>query len=151
MQDIDVSLLKDIGFIDIRATFDSYSDKMTLSQVILFFERQNIIFSKTMIQNYVRVGVLPPLLSKRYYTKDHVFLLIIINMLKEVCSLENLKSIFELASDDLDITGLYNEFISLIKKGDILKKHKHDALNALLLLTHNAINLKLVKNIVKKY
>jgi len=36
------------------------SDELTISQVVKFFERQGRSFTKTMIQNYVRVGVLPP-------------------------------------------------------------------------------------------
>lgn len=71
-----------------------YNDEMTISQVVLFFERQDIFFTKTMIQNYVRVEVLPPPEDKRYYTKKHLLLLYMIDELKNVFSLDEIKRLF---------------------------------------------------------
>ena len=40
---------------------ETFNDEMTISQVVRFFNRYGKNFTKTMIQNYVRVGVIPPL------------------------------------------------------------------------------------------
>jgi DNA-binding transcriptional MerR regulator len=53
-----------------------------------------------MIQNYIRVGVLPPPIEKRYYTKDHLVLLTLIDNLKSIYSLEEIKSLFEPIRND---------------------------------------------------
>ena len=67
---------------------------MSVSKVIKFFEQRNIYFTKTMLQNYVRVGVLPELLNKRYYQKKHLVFLVLIDSLKSIFSLNELKELF---------------------------------------------------------
>ena len=93
----------------------NYSDKMSLSQVILFFERLGIVFTKTMIQNYVRIGLLTPLINKRYYGKDHIIFLALISSLKEVYSLEEIKSIFSVLGNKLNgnMAYVYQEYLNL--------------------------------------
>ena len=137
------TVLKQIGAIDITTSLDSYSDKMTLSQVVVFFARNNITFTKTMIQNYVRVGILSPPINKRYYTKEHLITLVLTNILKEVSPLDDIKIL--LNKVDCKIS-LYDEYITIIKDGKILAKGCNSALEALLLLTQNAINMNIVRN-----
>ena len=72
-----------------------YNVKMTISQVVIFFSRLGYNITKTMIQNYVRVSVLPPPENKRHYTKNHVLLILIIEHLKIIYSLEEIKLIFK--------------------------------------------------------
>ena len=72
----------------------TFNDEMTISQVVRFFERNGYTFTKTMIQNYIRIGVLPPPVNKRYYTKKHLMLLSLIYRLKTVFSLEEIKVVF---------------------------------------------------------
>lgn len=79
---------------DVLTKIQSYNDEMTISQVVRFFERQGIPMTKTMIQNYVRVDVLPPPADKRYYTKRHLLFLYIIDNLKTVFSLDEIKRVF---------------------------------------------------------
>ncbi|WP_010681072.1 DUF1836 domain-containing protein [Acetivibrio cellulolyticus] len=79
------------------------SDELTISQVVKFFEKQGKSFTKTMIQNYVRVGVLPPPIGKRYYTRNHLILLTLIDNLKSVYSLEEIKMILSPVRNDPDI------------------------------------------------
>lgn len=47
-----------------------------------------------MIQNYVRVGVIPPPVDKRYYTKNHLILLTLVDNLKLIYSLDEIKTLF---------------------------------------------------------
>ena len=44
--------------------FETFNEEMTISQVVRFFKRNGKNFTKTMIQNYVRVGVIPHQLIK---------------------------------------------------------------------------------------
>lgn len=79
------------------------SDELTISQVVKFFEKQGKTFTKTMIQNYVRVGVLPPPIGKRYYTRNHLVLLTLIDSLKNAYSLEEIKMILGPIRNNPDI------------------------------------------------
>lgn len=100
------------------------SDELTISQVVKFFERQGRSFTKTMIQNYVRVGVLPPPVEKRYYTKNHLVLLTLIDYLKAIYSLEEIKAVLlpirnnpELFEDDIiKATDVYKNYLALRKE-----------------------------------
>jgi hypothetical protein len=71
----------------------TFNDEMTISQVVRFLNKQGRSFTKTMIQNYVRVGVLPPPIEKRYYTKNHLVLLILIDSLKSIYSLDEIRTV----------------------------------------------------------
>ena len=100
------------------------SDELTISQVVKFFERQGKEFTKTMIQNYVRVGVLPPPVDKRYYTKNHLVLLTLIDNLKSVYSLEEIRTVLgpvrnnpELFEDDIiKTTDMYRNYLAMRKE-----------------------------------
>ncbi|MDP4182584.1 MAG: DUF1836 domain-containing protein [Bacillota bacterium] len=101
----------------------SLSDELTISQVVKFFTKQGRNFTKTMIQNYIRVGVLPPPIDKRYYTKDHLVLLTIIDNLKEIYSLEEIKEVLEPVRNNPDIfeddifktIDIYNNYLEIRK------------------------------------
>lgn len=99
----------------------TFNDEMTISQVVRFFEKRGRSFTKTMIQNYVRVGVLPPPVDKRYYTKNHLILLTLIDNLKSIYSLEEIRSVFapilrnpEIFEDDvISVDQMYENYIRL--------------------------------------
>lgn len=103
---------------------NTFNDEMTISQVVRFFNKQGRNFTKTMIQNYVRVGVLPPPLDKRYYTKNHLVLLTLIDNLKSIYSLDEIKTVLgpilknpETFEDDIiKVSELYEDYIELHKK-----------------------------------
>jgi len=100
------------------------NEEMTISQVVKFFERQGRSFTKTMIQNYIRVGVLPPPVDKRYYTKNHLVLLTLIDSIKSIYTLDEIKNILapimnnpEIFEDDLiKITDVYKNYLALRKE-----------------------------------
>ena len=79
---------------DALQNMQNYNDEMTISQVVRFFEKQGVEFTKTMIQNYVRVNVIPPPVDKRHYIKDHLILLTLIHNLKNIYSLDDIKKLF---------------------------------------------------------
>ena len=79
----------------------SYNDSMTISQVIKFFQRQGVLFTKAMIQHYVRAGVIPPPEDKRRYTRIHLLMLAILGQLKGIYTLEDIGAAFSwLTSQD---------------------------------------------------
>ncbi len=89
---------------------ENYSSEMTISQVIKYFERKGIYFTKTMIQNYVRINVLPPPADKRFYTKTHLAMLVIIDALKNHFSLDEIKQTFLPIYND---TNLLDQILSM--------------------------------------
>ena len=101
-----------------------FSEEMTISQVVRFFARRDIEFTKTMIQNYVRIGLLPPPVDKRYYTVQHLILLNLIHSLKSVYPLEDIKVLFRPILKDLstfdddvmDISAIYEIYVKLYRE-----------------------------------
>ncbi len=89
----------------------NYKGEMTLSQVITFFERQGVLLTKTMVQNYVRVGVIPPLVNKRYYDRRHMCMLVIVSLLKDIYSLEEIRLVFSPHFENVE--PLYKSFIEM--------------------------------------
>jgi len=116
-----LELSKNILRHDVLSNIGQYNDEMTISQVVRFFERHGLDFTKTMIQNYVRVGVLPPPVDKRYYVKNHLILLTLIHHLKDIYSLDDIKRLLHPVSKDLetfeddviDVAAIYDIYIGL--------------------------------------
>lgn len=109
---------------DDQVKIATLSDELTISQVVKFFEKQSRKFTKTMIQNYVRVGLLPPPHERRYYTKNHLILLTLIDNLKNIYSLDEIKSVLapirnnpEIFEDDIIKTGeIYKNYLAMRKE-----------------------------------
>ncbi len=123
---------------DHQVKIATLSDELTISQVVKFFERQGRSFTKTMIQNYVRVGVLPPPVDKRYYTKNHLVLLTLIDNLKAIYSLDEIRTVLipirnnpDLFEDDIiKATDVYRNYIAMRKETlDQWKKSLPDMLD----------------------
>jgi len=132
---------------NILENIGSYNDEMTVSQVIRFFDGFGMSFTKTMIQNYVRVGVIPAPAQKRYYLKKHIILLAIIYELKEVYSLPEIGNFFEkyIESNDIsELVGIYEEFHSFYNKCYNLTLNK----KILPLMVQATVNKKIVKNMM---
>ena len=97
------------------------NEEMTISQVIKYFSKYHILFTKTMIQNYIRIGLLPGPVEKRYYTQNHLILLYIIYHLKDCFSLDEMKTVFSPIFKDMDTfeddlispTQLYEVYLQL--------------------------------------
>jgi len=106
---------------DVLENIGQYNDEMTISQVVRFFERHGLEFTKTMIQNYVRVGVMPPPVDKRYYVKDHLILLTLIHHLKGIYSLDDIKRLLTpvakegdtFEDDMIDMPAIYDIYTEL--------------------------------------
>lgn len=93
-------------------TLKNYADQMSISQVVLFFDRHGIHFTKTMIQNYIKIGLLTEPTNKRYYTSEHIVLLVWIDVLKSFYSLDDIKQLFSSVGYDTDeLARLYDDFV----------------------------------------
>ncbi|MCL2874200.1 MAG: DUF1836 domain-containing protein [Defluviitaleaceae bacterium] len=114
--------INDLNFTDPVKAFSSYKSEMTLSQVVAFFEKQNIIFTKTMVQHYMKSGILPPLVNKRYYSKPHICALTVIHILKDIYSLEDIKAVFKLFYDE-DFEAAYGAFIKMYEEAVVVWKN----------------------------
>ena len=77
---------------DILADIHQYSHNLTISQVVSFFERRGITITRSMIQNYVRDGLLPPPLNKRHYTHKHLAVLALTATLKTVYEMPEIRT-----------------------------------------------------------
>ncbi|MCL2564429.1 MAG: DUF1836 domain-containing protein [Defluviitaleaceae bacterium] len=132
------NILKNIG---------SYNGEMTVSQVIRFFDGFGMHFTKTMIQNYVRIGIIPPPAKKRYYLKKHIILLALIYEFKEIYSLPDIGKLFEAYIESVDdslLIKLYEDFHGLYDKCYNLTIHK----KILPLMVQSVVNKKIVKNMM---
>ena len=82
-----------------------YSDRFTIGQVITFFARKGFTtLTRAMIQNYVRDGVLRPPLGKRYYTHKHVATLALIQYLKPLYEIADLRDVLTPHMDEEGIS-----------------------------------------------
>lgn len=127
MSDIDCSYIKDImyeindgGHICIE---DIPEYKLYISQIEELFEQKlgsgdefeddKKVLSKTMIQNYIRDGlIMPP--DGKSYNKNHIILLIFIYNLKSILSIKDIKKLLFPITDFVDSTEFGYEKIEFI-------------------------------------
>ncbi|MDR1537957.1 MAG: DUF1836 domain-containing protein [Clostridiales bacterium] len=106
---------------DPLAGIENYKHDLTISKVSTYFYQRNMVFTKPMIQSYVRMGLLPPPLDGRDYVPEHLMILAMLHFLKKASSLEDVKSAFKLAlegpsgnvempRDSSSVKEIYNVF-----------------------------------------
>jgi len=92
-----------------------YNAKLTITQMLTLLERKGVSLSKSMVQNYVRDGLLPPPLNKRHYTPQHLATLILISSLKTVYDLCDVKAALQaIMTEDGISLDTYNEFLEKV-------------------------------------
>lgn len=88
----------------------------TLNNLIPLKDDKNDKFiTKTMINNYVKHGILTPPINKKY-NKTHLARLIVICILKQVYSINDINSLIKLALETSGIEVSYNKFCILVEK-----------------------------------
>ena len=80
--------------------------------------------TSSMINNYVKNGIIPKPVNKKYY-RDHIGVLMVVAVLKELLPLESIKEGIDLQLGIMGIERAYNEFM------DILEESLRDLLAAL--------------------
>ncbi len=113
MKQKEVTAVLDIQVYNPLDGIESYNSLLTISQVVKYFKNHNIHFTKTMIQNYVRIELLPPPINNRFYIREHLQMLVIIDFLKGVASLDEIKSIFYDNFENFSL--IYEEFLNFQK------------------------------------
>ncbi len=78
-------------------------------------EKEEKLVTKTMINNYVKHGVIKPPINKKY-RKEHTASLFVIFILKEVYSINDIKKLISLGIDTSPIEQAYNRFCSELEK-----------------------------------
>ena len=78
-------------------------------------EKEDKIITKTMINNYVKHGVINPPINKKY-NKEHIAYLFVIFILKQIYSMEEIKKLITLGLDTSPIDQAYNRFCSELEK-----------------------------------
>lgn len=73
------------------------------------------LLTPSMVNNYVKNGVIPPPERKRY-TRDHLAQIIIICTLKQTIELSDVASILKKGADHFGMEKAYDEFVALYEK-----------------------------------
>ena len=101
---------------------DLYMDQVVSfveeSLIILFPSKDDTkdkVVTKTMINNYVKHGILTPPINKKY-NRTHLARLIVICILKQVYSINDINSLIDLALETSGIEISYNKFCILVEK-----------------------------------
>ncbi len=93
-------------------------------------EKDDKIITKTMINNYVKHGVLKPPTNKKY-NREHMASLFVIFTLKQVYSMNDIKKLISLAISTSSVEQAYNRFCSELEKAIRLtfakKNYKKDS------------------------
>ena len=89
-----------------------------MDQVLTFMNKQLRLYARddgealltsSMINNYVKVGVLPRPEQKKY-SRDHLAVLLVICMLKQVLSIQDIDSLLRTLQRDASRSEMYNRF-----------------------------------------
>lgn len=78
-------------------------------------KKDDKVVTKTMINNYVKHGILKPPVNKKY-NKENIARLIVICILKQVYSINDINSLIKLALETSGIEISYNKFCIVIEK-----------------------------------
>jgi len=129
---------------DPLADIAQYSPRMTIAQVLKFCEKKNLSLTRAMIQNYIRDGLLPPPIG-RIYTHKHLAALVMIDYLKTVFDLPDIKTVLVPLMDDDGLpltvyTRLIQKSIAMLEKWQehVVPVIENDEDAMLLVMTHAA-------------
>lgn len=78
-------------------------------------DKKDKVITKTMINNYVKHGILKPPVNKKY-NRTHLARLIVICILKQVYSINDINALIKLALETSGIEISYNKFCIVIEK-----------------------------------
>ncbi|GAA0727456.1 DUF1836 domain-containing protein [Clostridium malenominatum] len=122
----EVTSFKDINLSDIP-DIDLYMD-----QVITLFEKKlgdlkrdknEKIMTKTMINNYAKAKILPPVKGKKY-NKEQIILINLIYNLKQNLSINDIGSLFQPISKDTPVEEIYQAFLDIKKSQEEVAKNQ---------------------------
>lgn len=113
---------------------DLYMDQVTsfMDNKLSSFKRNenDLILSKTMINNYAKDKVIPPPNKKRY-SKKHMMILIWVYHLKQTLSINDIGKLMNFIGkeeDNINYTEMYNNFLDIQKKSSKDLKENFDGM-----------------------
>ena len=77
-------------------------------------EDDSILITKTMINNYVKQGIIKPP-EKKKYNREHIACLFVICSLKTVYSISNISDLIDVGINKFKIDSSYNKFCTLFE------------------------------------
>ena len=77
-------------------------------------EDDSILITKTMINNYVKQGIIKPP-EKKKYNREHIACLFVICSLKAVYSISNISDLIDVGINKFKIDSSYNKFCTLFE------------------------------------
>jgi DNA-binding transcriptional MerR regulator len=100
---------------------NEYGRGLLMFQLLDFFKDHDKEITQAMIQNYIRDNLLPPPHNKRYYTKEHIILLTLINDLKSILPISDIKTLMKpiqkdphsFEDDVITIESIYDHYVEL--------------------------------------
>ena len=81
----------------------------------IIFEDEFKLLTPSMINNYVKLNIIPAPEKKKYY-RPHIAYLIIICSLKQVIPISRIKEFIEIKRNEQPLEDIYNNYINLFKK-----------------------------------
>ncbi len=107
---------KDIPDIDLYLDqVISFLEKYLSNYVENDNEKETNCITKTMVNNYVKHKVIKPPINKKY-NREHIAYLIVIFILKQVYSINDIKQLIQLAIETSSVEQAYNQFCFELQK-----------------------------------
>lgn len=78
-------------------------------------EKDDKIITKTMINNYVKYGIIKSPINKKY-NKEHMAYLFVISILKQVYSISDIKKLISLAIETSSVEHAYDRFCTEVER-----------------------------------
>lgn len=97
-------------------TLDLYLDQVLIfvnQQIMSFFPQQDIILTASMINNYVKKGIIPKPIKKKY-NQRHLAYLISITLLKTSFNIQDISSAMQMISSQYGPEKSYDDFVKLV-------------------------------------
>ncbi len=137
---------------DIFYDISNFKENLSISKVIKYFELKDIVFTKTMIQNYNRVKALPELIDGRFYSREHLVYLYYISILKNDFSLQEIKKVLDGLKDEDDMLLVHQKICELKEEtskfrnyflNDIKKVSDNESIEKMLIMLESTMIKKM--------
>lgn len=116
---------------NIFKNIDKLKEHLLISNVVDFFEKNNIHFTKNIINNYLKKDLLPQLYNKKYYTRKHLYFLYFISIYRDLYSLEDVGKLVFLIDEKIGVEEYYNIYLEMESKFSTLNKEYMEKTNTL--------------------
>ncbi len=121
---------------------NSYKSQLTISQLIKFFEKYNVVIPRTTIQNFVRNEVLSEVEEKRYYSKLHILQTATALMYKDIFSLSDISALNKIITLECEKTGVDEVFKAVYNVNNNMEDYEetNSYLDIVFLMTNTVMN-----------